>query len=342
MSAREETATAPFVTVIVPVLDGAATLALCLESVVCSSFTDWELIVVDDGSRDDSPEIAVRRGATVLHTTGRQGPGAARNLGATRARGEILFFIDADCSAKPETLARAVEILRQNPAIDALFGSYDDSPSAPGLVAQYKNLQHHFVHQEGAEEASTFWAGCGAIRRAVFERLGGFDTQRYERPSIEDIELGYRLTQGGGRVRLAKGVQVKHHKVWTFSGVLRSDFLDRGVPWVLLLMERGQAGKDLNLGFRGRMSVVLAVLMLVGLVLALVSPKFLILSVGSGLVFLWLNFAFYRLLGRRGGLRLVLGGIALHWIYQINCAAAYLSGRLLYWRRQRLSATAEN
>ena len=99
MSAREETATAPLVTVIVPVLDGAATLRLCLDSIVRSNFTDWELIVVDDGSQDDSPEIAVRSGATVLHTTERQGPGSARNLGASRAKGEILFFIDADCSA---------------------------------------------------------------------------------------------------------------------------------------------------------------------------------------------------------------------------------------------------
>jgi len=315
------------------VLDGAETLRECLQAIDDSSFTDWELLVVDDGSRDESPEIASKAGATVLHTAGRQGPGAARNLGASQARGECLFFIDADCSAAPDTLARAAEILRQEPRIDALFGSYDDAPSAPGLVARYKNLQHHFVHQHGAEEATTFWAGCGAIRRSVFDRLGGFDTRRYGRPSIEDIELGYRLTQTGGHIRLAREIQVKHHKAWTLGGVLRSDLLDRGVPWSLLLLEREQVRQDLNLDFEGRASVVLALLMVLSLVLAPIWPRTLMISLGAGLVFLWMNSGFYRLLARKGGATLLISGIALHWLYQLNCAVAYLTGRFLFWRR---------
>ena len=58
------------------------------------------------------------------------------------------------------------------------------------MVSQYRNLLHHFVHQHGHAEASTFWAGCGAIRRAAFDAVGGFDAARFPRPSIEDIELG--------------------------------------------------------------------------------------------------------------------------------------------------------
>lgn len=335
MASSNSPGTAPYLTIIVPVLDGAGTLAACLRAIGDSSFTDWELIVVDDGSGDESPEIAARSPATVLHTTGRTGPGAARNLGAREARGEVLFFIDADCSVGPDTLTRAVEILRREPDLDALFGSYDDTPSAPGIVARYKNLQHHFVHQQGDEEATTFWAGCGAIRRSVFESLGGFDTERYERPSIEDIEFGYRLTAGGGRVRLAKDVQVKHHKAWTLPGVLRSDLLDRGIPWTLLLLESGQDQEALNVDFRGQLSVVLALMMLLGGGLALVWPRALLLVVGAGLVLVWLNVRFYRLLARKGGLRLLLGGIALHWLYQLNCAVAYLTGHLLFWRRRR-------
>jgi glycosyltransferase involved in cell wall biosynthesis len=324
---------APYLTVVVPVLDGADTLGTCLQDLRGSSFTDWELIVVDDGSTDGSREIAAAAGAKVLQTAGRQGPGAARNLGARQAHGEVLFFIDADCSAGPDTLARAVEILHREPQLEALFGSYDEAPSAPGLVARYKNLQHHFVHQQGSEQATTFWAGCGAIRRSVFEQLGGFDTERYGRPCIEDIELGHRLVEIGGQIRLAKDVQVKHHKAWTLGGVLRSDLVDRGIPWTLLLLEEGPSQKGLNLDFRGRCSVVLSLLVGLGLVLALVWPRTLLISLGAGLVLLWLNAGFYRLLARKGGVKLLMGGIVLHWLYQLNCAVAFLIGHVLFWSR---------
>lgn len=322
----------PFFSIIVPVLDGAETLGGCLESIQASSFSNWELIVVDDGSADDSARLADRMGATVLHTGGREGPGAARNLGSTHARGEFLLFVDADCSVARDALQQAAETLQQNGQIDALFGSYDDAPSAPGAVARYKNLQHHYVHQQGLEEASTFWAGFGAFRKTVFERLGGFDTERYRRPCIEDIELGYRLTRSGGRIRLAKKSQVKHHKAWTLYGVLRSDFYDRGLPWTRLLVESERGSSDLNFGYRGRASVVLALLSLLGLLLAPVWPRTLMVSVGAGLLLVWLNLDFYRLLLRKGGLWLLLVGMGMHWLYQLNCAAAYVSGRWLAWR----------
>ena len=141
------------------------------------------------------------------------------------------------------------------------------------------------------------------------------------------------MTEAGGRIRLARDVQVKHHKAWTLWGVLRSDLLDRGIPWTLLLLEKEQVQKDLNMEYRARLSVVLALLMILGLVLAPIWPRTLILCLGSGLVLLWLNLGFYRLLARQGGAALLIGGMVMHWLYQLNCAAAYLTGRVLFWRR---------
>jgi GT2 family glycosyltransferase len=131
----------------------------------------------------------------------------ARNLGAKVAQGEYLCFIDADCEVHRETLSNIVTTFQEHPDIDALFGSYDDEPKATNFIAQYKNLFHHYVHQNGQEDASTFWAGCGAIKRSLFLELGGFDVNRYRRPSIEDIELGYRIKQTGSKIYLAKNVQ---------------------------------------------------------------------------------------------------------------------------------------
>lgn len=73
----------------------------------------------------------------------------------------------------PETLGEVVQVFEEDPALDALFKSYDKSPAAPNLLSQYRNLLHHWTHQQAREEASTFWAGvAGAVRRSVFVAHG--------------------------------------------------------------------------------------------------------------------------------------------------------------------------
>jgi len=203
-------AAAPAISVIVPVHNGAATLGACLEALGRSRGLEWECIVVDDGCSDGSVEIARGMGAQVVRTgASPAGPGTARGLGASVAQAALVCFVDADVIVQPDTLAGFVELFTSDAGLTAAFGSYDSHPTAPGVLSQYRNLLHHFVHQSSHEDASTFWAGCGAIRRDVFVELGGFDPH-YTRPSIEDIELGYRLRAAGLRIRLAKHLQVTH------------------------------------------------------------------------------------------------------------------------------------
>ena len=309
-----------------------------LEALHQSSFRDYELLVVDDGSTDESSIVAKKFGAHLLQTRGRLGPGAARNLGARHARGEFLLFLDADCTVGEETLRRAAVVLSDDEALDALFGSYDDEPAAPGWVAQYKNLQHHWVHQQGDPEASTFWAGCGAVRRSVFLDLGGFDEDRYPRPTIEDIELGYRLRASGRRIRLAKDVQVKHHKAWSLRSVVQSDLLDRGIPWSELLADREESAGELNLGSTGRLSVVAIVLLAASLLLILVEPRWALMAGATMAALLWLNRDFYRFLSSKRGAAFLLTAVPLHWLYYLNCTIAFPVGQLRHWWRRLADA----
>jgi len=105
----------PFFSIIVPVLDGGAAFAVCLRAISASTFHDWELIVVDDGSQDSSPTLAEAAGAKLIRTAGLLGPAAARNRGAGAARGRFLFFLDADCEVHPDTFARAARALSADP-----------------------------------------------------------------------------------------------------------------------------------------------------------------------------------------------------------------------------------
>jgi GT2 family glycosyltransferase len=223
-----------------------------------------------------------------------------------------------------DTLARAAAVLSAHPEVDALIGSYDDTPAAPNFVSQYKNLLHHYIHQTGRRDATTFWTGCGAVKRSVFVQLGGFDAGRYPRPSIEDIELGYRLLASGGSIRLEKEVQVTHLKRWTLRSLLLSDIRDRALPWSQLLLDTAQGSADLNLQWRYRLSALLIVTLPALFVLRRWRA---LLLLAPGL--LLLNAGFYRFLLARRGLWFTLRAVGLHWLYYgySTAALAWVVGR---------------
>jgi glycosyltransferase involved in cell wall biosynthesis len=251
----------PTISVVIPAYNAARFLEVCLAHLDRSTLSPLECLVVDDGSTDDGALVAARHGATVLSTGRRLGPAHARNVGALHARGDVLFFIDADVCVQPDSVQKVAESFAADPSLDALIGSYDDAPESSDFLSQYKNLMHSFVHHHGRRRASTFWSGCGAIRREVLLEHSGFD-ESYDRPAIEDIELGYRLVRGGRKVELDPSLTVKHLKRWTFWGLLKSDVFDRGVPWTELILRDRCMPNDLNLHLSQRVSVALVFLLL--------------------------------------------------------------------------------
>ena len=248
------------ISVVIPAYNAAGPLRQCLEALRQSRVQPLELIVVDDGSTDESTAVAQEFGATVLSTGSTGGPAKARNAGAARAQGEILFFLDADVCVHADTLDRVAEAFEADPDLDAVIGCYDESPGADDFLSQYKNLMHSFVHQHAQEQASTFWSGCGAIRRTVFVEFGGFD-ESYARPSIEDIELGYRMHRAGRKLSLHRDIQVQHLKQWSFWGLVKTDIFDRGIPWTELILRDRHMPNDLNVHLSQRVSVALVFLL---------------------------------------------------------------------------------
>lgn len=320
----------PFFTIIVPVLNAAGTLEQCLASIQASSFRDWELIVVDDGSQDASPEIAFRYADQYVRLPDTKGPAHARNHAARLARGETLFFTDADCTIRPDTLATIAEFFRQHPKVEALIGSYDDEPAAKNFISQFKNLFHHFIHQTSCETAGTFWAGCGAMQRQTFLALGGFNDQKYPRPSIEDIELGYRLIAAGGNIHLAKQVQVKHLKTWTWSSLWKTDLFDRGIPWTKLLLKTKSFRGDLNLQTHQRWSVALVWGMIFVAIAAGIHAFFAALLPPAMLLLLLLNRKLYCFFAKRRGWGFALKTLPLHWMYYFYSGMAFILGTVSY------------
>lgn len=269
---------APRLSIVVPVHDGAATLPACLKALIEAPGPSREIIVSDDASLDRSATIAAAMGVATLRSSAKRGAGAARNAGAAEARADILVFVDADVVIHPDALMRIACFFDENPNYAALFGSYDAVPSAPNFVSQYRNLLHHFTHQNGRFEAETFWTGLGAIRRSVFEQANGF---REEQRSVEDIELGLRLRADGFRIALDPSIKGTHLKSWTLLGMAKTDLVHRAIPWSVLLLERGRLTTDLNTNANGRLGVASVFLAAASLLMSPVWPGFALVALAA-------------------------------------------------------------
>ena len=329
---------APSISVIVPVYNGGEAFKECLESIGALDPHPLELIVADDGSTDGSGDIAREFGAQVILLPGSaNGPAHARNRGAEQARGEILYFVDADVTVPPDALAQLANRFSADPGLAAIIGSYDDAPTAPGFFAQYKNLIHHYTHQISSPEGSTFWGACGAMVRRVFEEMGGFD-ESYVRPCIEDIELGYRLRGAGYRILLDRDLQIKHLKAWTLKSVFVTDFFQRALPWTELLLREKNIPNDLNLNHASRVSVALTAGIPLALLAAVWWTNALWGALAQFVLFLVINAHVYRFFLRKRGLWFALRVIPMHYQYYFYGGVAFAAGMV----RHRLSGRRQD
>lgn len=248
---------------------------------------------------------AIRAGAAVpdelivVREPGGLGPAAARNLGVARTDAAILVFVDADVVPARDAIERLRDRLAGDPGLTAVFGAYDDAPEARNLVSRFRNLLHHHVHVNAAGTVKTFWTGLGAVRRDAFDAVGGFDSERFERASIEDVELGARLDRAGGRILLDPEICGTHLKRWTLGSMFRTDLERRGVPWVRLLLAEGVPAPSIG------------------------GPKR----------------ALFSLLARSGGVPLALAGVPLLALHFLAAVLAVPVGAVAHLRSRRAPTT---
>jgi len=286
---------------VVPATDDPPTLPRSLAAIVRAHDGPDEVIVVD---RPQELSAA-----------------AARNAGVDRATGDVVVFVDADVEVHPDAFARIREAFAADEHLTALCGAYDDRPDAPTTVSTFRNLLHHHIHHGGAGPAETFWTGLGAIRREAFVAVGGFDEARYPHPSVEDIDLGQRLADGGASLRIDPAIQGTHLKTWTLRSMVWTDFARRGVPWVALQVRRRQTSTALNCGWRHRLSAASCAAGVLGAVL--LHPVVALAALGNMVA---LNHAFYALLLREQGPLRASAGIALHGLHHLVATAAVVAG----------------
>lgn len=205
------------VSVVVPVYQGAATLGECLDAVLRALPPGADLIVVDDGSTDDSGSIAAARGARVLRHATNRGTSAARNTGWRASTGDIVCYVDADVILYADALTRLVAWLDADPELYGVNGvlsidRMDDLPS------DFANLSIHFQHRcHGARVASAFTSVC-ALRRTTLEQMGGWE-ERWSSRYADDVVTRFHLPAGALGVDF--DAQGRHAKRVPLAGLFK-------------------------------------------------------------------------------------------------------------------------
>ena len=298
------------ISVIIPNYNDAETLPVCLGAVVGSDYPDFEVIVVDDKSTDNSVEIIKNHAVKLIVHEENRRQGAARNTGAKNASGEIFLFIDGDICIRPDTLSKVAMAFAERKEIAAVVGMPDEKCIYTNLASTHFNRRVHFNYLRLPDEIDLLNGSISAVRRGAFEKIGGFSETI---TGVEDAEMGFRLTQAGERIFHSKEIRVTHHKKIGLWGLFNNDF-GRTVDRVKLLAGRRQVKQMLR---KKRflssppyqlLSPVAATALFCSSLAAAFFPTFAILAGLFLLVFLGLNFRYlafnYKDLGLLVGVQL--------------------------------------
>ena len=205
----------PKVSVIVCSYNGAKTLERCLESLKEVDYPNYEVILVDDGSRDNTQEIAARHPWIVNIRQENKGLSVARNVGGYAATGEILAYTDSDCMADPDWLYYLVHTLTSGdycgvggpnispPAEDWIQACVSAAPGGPSHVLLTDVVAEHIP-------------GCNmAFHKWAFEKIGGFDPEY--RKAGDDVDFCWRLQQEGQVIAFSPAAIVWHYRRFTLQ-----------------------------------------------------------------------------------------------------------------------------
>ncbi|OYW71566.1 MAG: hypothetical protein B7Z37_27455, partial [Verrucomicrobia bacterium 12-59-8] len=215
-------AEAPRISVVVCTRNGDHTLRECLASLVALNYPNFEILVIDDGSRDVTAEVAKSFPQVRYQFQEHAGLSVARNLGASLATGSIIAYTDDDCIAHPDWLLHLSHGFADETIIAAGGPNIPPRPrnqiervvaAAPGAPA------HVLLSDTEAEHLP----GCNlAIRKEALERIGGFLAEF--KTAGDDVDICWRLRETGGRLRFVAGAMVWHHRRFTIRAYLNQQF----------------------------------------------------------------------------------------------------------------------
>jgi len=211
------------ISVIVPAYNARETLRECLSAIFSSDYKDFEVIVVDDSSTDDSAAIAREFTTRIVSLPGNKGVAAARNKGVLEATGDYLLFVDSDCIIQPDSIAKVSDRLSKDSSISGVAGVYALHNRFGNFLSQYKHLIEYYRGMTCEDiNRHSFRGAFFAVRKGIFDSVK-FD-EALKNASIEDIEFGRELISSGHKFFLDRSIEVEHIKRRTLKSFYKNQF----------------------------------------------------------------------------------------------------------------------
>lgn len=208
------------ISVIIPNYNGSATIGKCLQALYASRHNNFEVIVVDDCSKDGSQEIIRQFPCTFIRLESRSGASKARNRAVQQSTGDILLFIDADCIVQENTLSLAEQYISLHK--DALVGgTYTKTPFDDSFFSTFQSIFIHYFETK-TREPDYIATHALAMDSRLFRKSGGFIEDFL--PILEDVEYSHRMRRAGYTLVMFPDLLVQHIFNFTFMKSLRNAF----------------------------------------------------------------------------------------------------------------------
>jgi len=281
----------PTISIIIPNYNDAETLPACLQAACASSYAAVEIIVVDDGSTDNSAEVIKEYPVTLIEHPHNKGQGAARNTGSREAQGEVLIFIDSDICIKKDTVDHIAKLFQKQNTTHAVVGIIEGSSSFSNIASIHFNHRIRYEYLKLPEHINIFYGSIGAIKKDVFVAVGGFNEQIR---GVEDSELGLRLFDNGYTIIHDKTLTVIHEKHITITEIFKNDF-NRTVDRMKLLFGKRlfssiiKTKRFITSPLSHLCNPLIAFFFFIFIIASLWCPSLLILSVIHLVLFWWIN-----------------------------------------------------
>ena len=223
----------PYLSIIIPTYNSAKTLPTLLDSIFTPDFSDFEVILVDDGSTDETKNV-VKDYSLRYYFIKNSGPARARDFGSKKARGEILVFFDSDVILFPHTLGRIKKIFA-NKDMKAVTGFWDKKQKTKDFFPRYKALREwvYWMKEDIGKYNYLFSTRVAAVRKKVYWEVGGFIGERKGIDELEDVEFSYRLTK---KYPIVFDPKVMVHHEFDAFGKFMKKYFRRSFKWTKLFL----------------------------------------------------------------------------------------------------------
>lgn len=315
---------------IIPLYNGENYIEQCLDAALLQDYPNYEIIVVDDASTDDSLSLIEKYSVEIVRMSQNSGAAAARNAGAKQADSKYCVFIDSDVVIPRDALSRIKRSHDIHPEIAIVVGDYSENSMHLNFISDYKNLELVYRGSTGDEYKKYAASYFLFIRKEDYLKAGGFNENLKGTTTAEDIDFGLRVCRGEARVFYDRSLTVDHLKTYTFYEMLQTNY--HRIVNMVRVRHNHEVPLDIssNASIEPILNLFLPILILIFLFSAILQIASLYFSTSAALFYLGLNTPFFNYLRIRRGNMFVLKAIPVFFVEYLHAFISLCIGFTLY------------